>query len=73
MSLRRSDLLTRVSTALTRDWRQGQREQVATAEPPKESTMTNFISSATVAIVITAYGFTVMSMFGAIVAGALGA
>lgn len=35
--------------------------------------MTTFISSATAAIVIAAYGFTVMSMFGAIVTGALGA
>ncbi len=35
--------------------------------------MTSFISSASAAIVIAAYGFAVMSMFGAIVSGALGA
>ncbi len=35
--------------------------------------MTTFISTACAAIVIAAYGFAVMSMFGAIVSGALGA
>jgi len=35
--------------------------------------MTRFISNGTAALVVVAYGFAVMSMFGTIVAGALGA
>ncbi len=40
---------------------------------PEESTMTNFISNATAALVVIAYGIASMSMFGAVIAGALGA
>jgi hypothetical protein len=50
----------------------GQRE-VAQPEQQKEPTMTHFISNATITLVVALYGVAVLSMFGSVMAGVLGA
>lgn len=71
MSLAGSDLRTGPRPCKARHWRQA--NAIAAAEAPKEPAMSNFISNVVSGFIVAAYGFATVSMFGALVAGNLGA
>jgi len=71
MSLDDGDLRTGPRPCKSRHWRQA--DAIAEAEAPKEPAMSNFINNVVSVLVVAAYGFATVSMFGALVAGSLGA
>ena len=73
MSLPGGDFRTRPHHLPCRHWQQASANGSRQPDHPEEPTMTNFISNATAALVVAAYGIASMTMYGAVIAGALGA
>ena len=73
MSLAGGDLRTGSGTLEVRHWRQAGANPSRRPDHRKEPIMNNFISNATAALVVAVCGLATMTMFGAVMAGALGA
>jgi hypothetical protein len=72
MSLAPGDLLTRRRGALPGHWRQaGANGSRQPDQPNEEPAMTTFISTATTAVVVVAWGILTLSMFVAVFAAVL--
>jgi hypothetical protein len=73
MSLAEGDLRTGLHRLASRHWQQDSANGSPQPDHREELTMTNFTSNATAALIILGLAITSLSVFGAVIAGALGA